>query len=373
LHKTAAERGGKLISTSVKNTEEKLLWECANGHRWMAKSSNIRSGKWCPDCLRYLGESIVRAVLEGLTGHSFPKQKPDWLRNPATGRKLELDGYSASLGLAFEHHGQHHYEAMKLYLQDEKALDERRNLDALKLDQCKAQGIDVLVVPLVPDLTSLHDLEKLIKDFLGSHSVEYNDLSINDMSFEHLYHAQDLTKLRELVSQRGGEVLTPVFLGTNSKMRFGCNQGHQWEATPYKIRSGQWCRVCAGLTKGTIEDMRTLARANGGDCLSEEYVSGHHNLQWRCSKGHEWLAPAISVKNRGSWCKVCAGLARLTIEDMRTLAESRGGLCLSTTYKNKEEKLLWRCEDGHEWWARGGSVKRGTWCAICYRSRRSRE
>lgn len=50
LRETAAERGGKLISTEYANSAAPLLWECREGHRWEACAANVRQGSWCPDC-----------------------------------------------------------------------------------------------------------------------------------------------------------------------------------------------------------------------------------------------------------------------------------------------------------------------------------
>ncbi|MBI3744862.1 MAG: hypothetical protein HY261_11345 [Chloroflexi bacterium] len=70
----------------------------------------------------------------------------------------------------------------------------------------------------------------------------------------------------------------------------------------------------------------------------------------------------------GSWCRICAkGGRRLGIEQMRELARSRGGRCLSTVYHNSLTPLRWQCAEGHEWLATAGNVhkRRGTWCPFC--------
>ena len=56
---------------------------------------------------------------------------------------------------------------------------------------------------------------------------------------------------------------------------------------------------------------------------------------------------------------------KLTIEEMREIANSRGGRCLSARYIDARTKLKWICRRGHEWNAVPDSVKRGTWCGIC--------
>lgn len=50
MEEVAKERGGKCLSNRYVDSNSKLLWECAEGHRWEAIFYNIISGKWCPKC-----------------------------------------------------------------------------------------------------------------------------------------------------------------------------------------------------------------------------------------------------------------------------------------------------------------------------------
>jgi hypothetical protein len=114
----------------------------------------------------------------------------------------------------------------------------------------------------------------------------------------------------------------------------------------------------------TLSKMQEAAARLGGECLSTEYKSLYIPMRWRCAKGHEWTAQGQNVR-RGKWCLACSGMMRKTIEEMHELAESRGGKCLSRTYKNMSTKLTWRCGRGHRWAARPHLVKLGQWCPEC--------
>jgi len=50
LRQTAIDRGGRCLSERYTNNGGKLRWECARGHEWTARVSNIRQGTWCPRC-----------------------------------------------------------------------------------------------------------------------------------------------------------------------------------------------------------------------------------------------------------------------------------------------------------------------------------
>ncbi len=54
-----------------------------------------------------------------------------------------------------------------------------------------------------------------------------------------------------------------------------------------------------------------------------------------------------------------------TIEDMKAVAKSRGGECLSAMFVNCHDKLTWKCMHGHIWDTRFWTIKKGSWCPVC--------
>ena len=78
------------------------------------------------------------------------------------GRNLELDGYCAELGLAFEHQGLQHYEPLDVFHQtwdDVKAYQQR---DALKRKLCEVNQVELIEIEAVGARTPLADLRKTI-------------------------------------------------------------------------------------------------------------------------------------------------------------------------------------------------------------------
>ncbi len=171
-----------------------------------------------------------------------------------------------------------------------------------------------------------------------------------------------IEQMREIAKSHGGECLSEKYRNAKTKLRWKCSEGHEWEAVPDHIKEEHWCPHCAGNALLTIEQMRGIAKSRGGKCLSKEYEGNHKNLRWKCSEGHEWEAQPSSVK-QGRWCPVCgieksAEKRRDTIENMRLIAKSHGGECLSDQYVNSQTKLQWRCPEGHEWNAVSGLSRR---------------
>jgi hypothetical protein len=190
----------------------------------------------------------------------------------------------------------------------------------------------------------------------------------------------ELKDLRKLARERGGKCLSREYLNGHTTLVWECRHGHRWRAAANQIkggvhRKGTWCPRCydqrrAFRPAGTIEQMRSLARNRGGRCLSPNYLGSRTKLLWRCGQGHRWFAVPGNIK-RGNWCPFCAGNRRLDLKDYQAMAASRGGKCLSRKYQNNDADLKWRCSKGHEWFASGVSVRRGSWCARCAHEQRT--
>ncbi|MBI5061400.1 MAG: hypothetical protein HZB67_03725, partial [Candidatus Aenigmarchaeota archaeon] len=178
-----------------------------------------------------------------------------------------------------------------------------------------------------------------------------------------------IEEMRQLAELKGGNCLSKGYVNARSKLRWQCDKGHVWEARPDDITHGKWCPKCgriraANKQKLTIDEMREIAKAKGSKCLSPEYVNEVTKLMWECARGHAWEATPRGIK-QGKWCPYCAGNVRLSIAEMHRIAESREGKCLSEKYVNSKTKLEWQCKNGHVWKASVDNVKAGKWCPFC--------
>ena len=50
MQKIAAARGGSCLSTTYRNSRTKLTWLCHRGHTWSTTSAAVKFGQWCPTC-----------------------------------------------------------------------------------------------------------------------------------------------------------------------------------------------------------------------------------------------------------------------------------------------------------------------------------
>ncbi|CAB5380354.1 unnamed protein product [Rhizophagus irregularis] len=169
-----------------------------------------------------------------------------------------------------------------------------------------------------------------------------------------------------IAESHGGICLSTEYKDNKTPLLWHCSKNHIWHAPLRRVKNcGTWCPHCAGVVKHTFEDIKKIALSKHGECLSTEYKNNQLPLLWCCKKNHLWYTSLGNVKN-GKWCPYCAGNARLTLEDAKQIAFSRNGECLSTTYRNSKTPMTWKCHQGHIWNIPLNNIKNsGSWCPYC--------
>ena len=364
MREIAAERGGKCISNIYKNSKTNLIWECKEGDQWEASPNNVVIKKsWCPKCRVFLREALSRTTLEQIFGLEFKKYRPKWLLN-SNGNIMELDGYCDKLKIGFEYQGEQHY-LKGFYAKNKRFLNTRIKDDQLKEKLCKEHKIHFVKINYWDDV---NDYPNIIHKQLVKSGFPVNNYNFTRyIDFNKVYeHKKKIEEMYDLARSLNGECLSDKFVTVEHKLKWKCSKGHIWESTPKSVKRGDWCNVCAGHAIHSIEDVQTIAIKNGGRCLSKTYKNNKTKLKFECSKGHIWQAIPKSIIVRGSWCPDCAPTKKGTINEMREIAKSRGGKCLSDSYVNSATKLKWKCNEGHIWLAKPIDIKHGkTWCPTC--------
>lgn len=60
MHRIAAEKGWKCLSTEYKNARTKLTWQCENGHTFERNLSHVKEGRGCPTCKKVPGTRKIQ-------------------------------------------------------------------------------------------------------------------------------------------------------------------------------------------------------------------------------------------------------------------------------------------------------------------------
>lgn len=114
-------------------------------------------------------EGKCREILERVFQKPFTKIRPDFLKNPVTGKNLEIDCYNAEIktpigtGLGLEYDGEQHARYTPYFHKTKDDFLNQRTKDTWKDLQCKRQGILLI---RVPHFVSYEDLEVFIVNVL---------------------------------------------------------------------------------------------------------------------------------------------------------------------------------------------------------------
>jgi vacuolar-type H+-ATPase subunit E/Vma4 len=367
MKEEASVRGGRCLSDEYINSGTKLKWRCANGHIWEAKWDEVRNGRWCPECGSHLfTENKCRYIIEQIFKKKFPKNRT------VLGNGLEIDGYNSQLKIGFEYQGEQHYKFVEHFHGTEENFYKRVDADIRKLEKAKNKGIKILIIPYTESSTDLRLFEHIVKELKELNIIE-REISFDEIHIGNYYSTfEKLNEAKSIAEERKGKCLSKSYISSHHKLLWECEFGHKWRSSLSTIKQGVWCSDCNGTPKGTIEKMQDLAKQFNGICLSDYYTSTTSFLEWKCDQNHVFKRKPVDIK-KGLWCPKCAKQKRkkTTLEDLKALAIERGGRCLSTEYKTKDDKYIWECEKGHTWPATYGHVKNsGSWCRKCASDKR---
>lgn len=190
---------------------------------------------------------------------------------------------------------------------------------------------------------------------------------------------------------RNGD-LTPetVSVGSEQKVWWRCELGHEWQAPVY-ARTGpgrrDGCPVCAGkIVLAGFNDLASrfpdVARQwhperNG--VLRPDGVTAYSNrrVYWLCPKGHTYRAAVAARTRQDCGCPYCAGRRVLAgFNDLATLHPDtakqwhprfNGTLTPCQVGAGSHKRVWWQCGAGHVWqavvYSRTGNQQAG--CPVC--------
>jgi thiol-disulfide isomerase/thioredoxin len=182
----AKKHGGKCLSTKYINSNTRLEFECAKGHRWYTKAITIKhQGSWCPGCYSTTRGESLRDSIE--TYHRIAAEK---------GGKCISTEY--------------------------------KNKDSRLTFECAKGHIWQTVAQGVKNGTWCRVCSYIAR------AEAYKDV---------------IETFQKIAKQHGGKCLSKEYVLWNSKLEFQCAKGHTWLALPKMIKQGYWCKQCANKPK----------------------------------------------------------------------------------------------------------------------------
>ncbi|MHA1682793.1 MAG: hypothetical protein ACTSUE_17780 [Promethearchaeota archaeon] len=363
MREMAREHGGYCDSKMYINNNTKLDWRCEKGHKWRSIPRYIQQGSWCPECNKTTKKRThdieeMKEIAKNHGGECLSKE----YKNSSTKIK-----WKCANGHVFEKRPERARESwcsecLKVTKRNEK-LEEFKKIARDRGGECLSTEFVTMHSPLKWRCSEGHEWESRPDHIRKGSWCPKCSRKANKTKYT-------IDDMKEIARKRKGSCLSEKFSNVNSKLKWRCSEGHEWEATPASILKGSWCLKCMQESMGyksrdnSIEGMQDIATRRGGVCLSDEYINFITPLKWRCSEGHEWEATPAGIAG-GSWCPVCAKTIKKTISDMNALASKKGGRCLSKKYVDRNTELEWECSKGHRWFTKPSNVIRGRWCPTC--------
>lgn len=127
-------------------------------------------------------EEECRRIFQKLFSCKFKSIRPDWLKNPATGKNLEIDGYNSRIitpigkGLGFEYDGIGHSQyTPHFHKNGPDDFEYQVAKDSWKDKLCKERNVLLI---RIPHFVHFDDLERYIKMMLSRRNVQIKSYSI---------------------------------------------------------------------------------------------------------------------------------------------------------------------------------------------------
>jgi hypothetical protein len=180
-----------------------------------------------------------------------------------------------------------------------------------------------------------------------------------------------------------GVASTSISRGSNTKIWWICELGHEYQTTPSHRSRGQGCPFCSG--KRALAGWNDLATKHP-DLVREWHPTRNDALEpsqvtpgsakrawWIDSFGHEWQSQ-INNRVHGTGCPICANQVVLpgyndlltTLPDLeRWWHPTKNAMSASEVSAYSGRSAWWQCEHGHEWEATIRNRANGNGCPVC--------
>lgn len=184
-----------------------------------------------------------------------------------------------------------------------------------------------------------------------------------------------------------------VTSGSQKKVWWICNRGHEWEAKVADRNRGIGCPYCAG--KFVSKDynlqvsnpslaMQWHPKRNGSLSPKDVTPGSKKKIWWICDNGHEWQA-AVQNRNKGSGCPHCPRIITRKVSENECLLAlnpevakewhptKNDTLTPRDVTSGSSKKVWWMCRKGHEWKASIANRNNGSGCPYCSNKKVSKE
>ena len=174
-----------------------------------------------------------------------------------------------------------------------------------------------------------------------------------------------INELVKYFKQYEYKLLSEKYKNAHQPLLLECPQGHKISMNLNNFKSGKRCKICNYKNKirEKIKEIEILTNSLGFKFVSLDNKPGRDKITLICPRGHEVVMRLDHFKGRRK-CPLCSDTT-LKIDDVRNFIEKEGYQLLTNNYKNCFDKLLIKCDKGHEYSVNFHNFKNGNRCPYC--------
>ena len=171
------------------------------------------------------------------------------------------------------------------------------------------------------------------------------------------------------VTELGGIVIEPTWLGSGVPHRVRCPAGHDCTPRPTNVKQGQGlCRACVGHDSTSAEAAFRFRIAElGGVVVEPGWLGKDTPHRVRCSEGHDCAPTPGNVRRGQGICRACVGHDPASAEaTFRSRVAELGGVVVEPVWLGCDVPHRVRCVEGHSCTPIPTCVRQGQGlCRVC--------
>ena len=394
-------------------SNKKVWWRCEKGHSWYVQVCNRTTGNTgCPFCSG-LGTSFPEQAVAFYLSKSFRIKQ----RHKIDGFEYDVFLEEYNIGIEYDGIFYHSKERTKRREKQKDSFSQKQGIVLLRIKECKikvANENNIIFYPVTKSKAVYLDTEfnnvilslmERLEFITGVKAYSDIDTVRDELLIRERYSTtskeERLSTIRpDLIlewNEDKNRGLSPdcFTLGSNTKVWWKCNKGHEWEASIHnRALSNTGCPICNGkIILPGFNDLATWCNDHGKKSLLDEWdykknenitpqivaAKTSKKVWWKCEKGHSWQAQ-ICNRTAGNCCPVC--MNRIVLAGYNDFASWCGennrqdlldewdnsknkGFSPSSVGPNTKKKVWWRCKKGHQWQSTVQNRKKGQGCPVC--------
>lgn len=320
-------------------SNQKVWWQCpACAHKWQAKIVNRTNGRGCPKCNSRKQTSFPEQAIFYYIVTEYPdainRYKAEFLKG------MELDIYIPSKKVAIEYDGVAWHTSVSSQEREKRkhSICKSRGIFLIRVkEQIKVDDNCDALIATDYDNLNFRELDRVVSELsryiqISSRIDTERDKRTIQLQFLTNKKAKSILHLHPEIAatwntSKNGELTPEMFSpGSTDKVWWKCSIcGNEWETRIDHRCAGAGCPICSmdeamrrrnsnyinkngSLADHHPELVAEWNYAKNGELTPQDILSGsNQKVWWKCKNGHEWQATIASRTKFGAGCAVCSG------------------------------------------------------------------